>query len=144
MVLDTIRERFTSSFKPYKNVVIDESLALWRGHISFQQYIKTKRHRFGFKFFVLCDCRTGYVQDIILYTGKTTEIVPTRDLGVSGAVVITLMEKYLNAGHVVFTDNYYTSPLLANYLMKHQTGLCGTVKRYRKCMPRVQLLKKKR
>ena len=43
----------------------------WKGRLSFKQFIPSKRHRFGIKFLVLCDVQTGYVQDIIVYTGKS-------------------------------------------------------------------------
>lgn len=53
---------FTKYFTPFQRLVIDESLVLFRGRISFRQYIKTKAHRFGIKLFVLCDCETGVVK----------------------------------------------------------------------------------
>ena len=37
-------------------------------------------------------------------------------------------------GHILYTDNYYTSPALAEFLLLHKTGLCGTVKANRKRM----------
>ncbi|KAK8393491.1 hypothetical protein O3P69_006662 [Scylla paramamosain] len=64
-------------------------------------------------------------------------------LGVSVAVVASLLQKYLNRGHFLFMDNHYTSLLLAHYLDRYQTGLCSTVKRGRKRMPRRQSLAKK-
>ena len=87
------------------------------------------------KFFVLCDCKSGFVQDIILYTGKDTQIGETDNFGVSGAVVLELLEPYLGRGHTLYIDNWYTSPLLAEELLKHDTGVCGTVKTNRKHMP---------
>ena len=37
------------------------------------------------------------------------------------------MQPYLGLGHTLYTDNYYTSPALAIYLLEHDTYLCGTV-----------------
>ena len=34
----------------------------------------------------------------------------------------------LNKGHILYTDNYYTSPALARFLISHRTYLCGTIK----------------
>ena len=90
-VFDHLRSKFKEAFYPYKNLNIDESLMLWRGNIGFRQYIPSKRHRFGLKLFVLCDCKTGFVQDIVLYTGAGTEVSDDKSLGLSGAVVTTLM-----------------------------------------------------
>ena len=59
MVLDELRNNFKSAFRPYQNVCIDESLLLFKGRLSFKQYIPSKRHRFGVKLFILCDCLTS-------------------------------------------------------------------------------------
>ena len=135
LVFDHLRSSFSNAHNPSKNLVIDESLVLWRGNILLRQYIPSERHRFGLKLFVLCDCKSGFLQDLILYTGKDTQIGGTETFGVSGAVVLELLEQYLGRGHTLFIDNWYTSPLLAEELLKYDTGICGTVKRNRKHMP---------
>ena len=42
-----------------------------------------------------------------------------------------LMEPFLGKGHVLFTDNYYTSLLLAKHFTDSSTHLCGTIGRNR-------------
>jgi len=80
---------------PFENLVIDESLLLWKGRLSFKQFIRTKRHRFGIKFFILCDVET----DLIIYTGKTTDMKACDiNLGQSGAILCTLLQEYLKKG----------------------------------------------
>ena len=125
-------------FHLFENLVIDESMVLFKGRLIFKQYIKTKRHRFGIKLFVLCDCETGYILDYIVYTGSQTEIDHVETLGVTGSVVTTLMKPYLNKGHTLYTDNYYTSPTLSVYLHNRKTNSCGTVRQNRKFMPTLQ------
>jgi len=44
------------------------------------------------------------------------------------------MKPYLNKGHSLFTDNFYTSPKLALYLHKRKINTCGTVRKNRKLM----------
>lgn len=44
----------------------------------------------------------------MLYTGDGTEVTDDRSLGLSGAVVMTLMEPYLDKNHVLYVDNWYT------------------------------------
>lgn len=73
MPLQEITKNFKEAMIPFENLAIDESLVLWKGRLSFKQFIKTKRHRFGIKIFVLCDVETDFILDIILYTGSTTE-----------------------------------------------------------------------
>ena len=142
-IFETLRKKFKNSFNPSKNLSIDESLVLWKGRLSFRQYIPSKRHKFGIKMFVLCDCKTGYILDFILYTGSDTNIDNDKNLGMTGSVVLTLLEPYLNRGHEVYVDNWYTSPTLFQYLYENGTGACGTAKINRKHMPHFQKRMKK-
>ncbi|XP_069167652.1 piggyBac transposable element-derived protein 4-like [Procambarus clarkii] len=134
-VFSDLRGKFRDYFVPGQNVVIDESLVLFKGRLAFKQYIPSKRHCFGLKFFVLCDCETDIVLDMILYSSTDVDIPVQDEHGFSGSVVKSLMEPWLNKRHILFTDNYYTSPLLTKYLLAHNTGVCGTVKLIRKEMP---------
>ena len=93
-----ILEPFSKFFYPFQKVVIDESLILFKGRLVFKQYIPSKRHRFGLKIFVLCDCETGIVLDMIMYTGTDVDIPNvgrTDPLGKSGAIVKKMMTAYL-------------------------------------------------
>ncbi len=81
----------------------------WKGRLAFRQYIPTKRSRFGVKFFILCDVLTGYVQDMVIYTGSTTDICHYEGLGISGSVVMTLLAPCLGKGRVLYVDNWYSS-----------------------------------
>ncbi|KAJ8369742.1 hypothetical protein SKAU_G00097700 [Synaphobranchus kaupii] len=126
---------FKRSFIPYKDLCVDESLMLWKGRLGFRQYIPSKRHRFGIKFFVLCDVVTGYVQDMVIYTGATTSIESVEGLGVSGSVVMTLLAPHLGKGHILYVDNWYSSPMLFQHLLHQGTGACGTVRLNRRGMP---------
>lgn len=140
-LLRHLKERTDDIFIPFQKLVIDESLILHKGRLSFKQYISSKRHRFGLKMFVLCDCTTGLVLDNILYIGKGTlgeRKEYTKDLGFSGIVVKEPMKPFLKKNHILFTDNWYTSPALADYLSQNDTALCGTVRRVRRNLPKMQ------
>lgn len=136
-VYDELRKKFKNVFVPFQKLVIDESLVLFKGRLAFKQYIPSKRHRFGIKLFVLCDCETGVIMDFITYTGKTTEIPQNDPCGVSGAVVKTLMQPYLGKGHTLYTDNWYSSPRLCKFLTANNTNFVGTVRQNRKDMPKL-------
>ena len=58
-ILDLLQNSFQSCLHPHQKPVIDKSLISFKGRLVFKQYIPTKRHRFGIKLFVLCDCKTG-------------------------------------------------------------------------------------
>ncbi len=46
-----------------------------------------------------------------------------------------LMDQYLDKGHKLFTDNFYTSPLLYQSLLDRGAYACGTVRPNRKHFP---------
>lgn len=135
-VMEILKEKFQQFVIPYENLCIDESLMLWKGRLAFKQYIPKKRHRFGIKFFVIVDCKTGIILDFIIYVGADTEIVNYEELGITGSIVMTLMNPYLGKGHNLYVDNWYTSPKLFDELYKNKTGACGTVKTNRSGMPK--------
>ncbi|XP_069959392.1 piggyBac transposable element-derived protein 4-like [Cherax quadricarinatus] len=130
-----LKQKFSAYFYPFKNIVVNESLVLFKGRLSFKQYIPSKRNRFGIKLFVMCDCETGLVLDVIIYTGKNTLSDTRHMLGISGDVVCKMMGPYLGKGHTLYTDNWYISPMLTDFLRVNNTDICGTV-RSRKHMPR--------
>ncbi len=94
-IFTAITSSFRRVFVPYKDLCVDESLMKWKGRLAFRQYITTKRSRFGVKFFGLCDVLTGYVQDMVINTGSTTDICHYEGLGIPGSVVMTLLAPYL-------------------------------------------------
>lgn len=143
-LLDGVREIFKKTFYPFENLCIDESLLLWKGRLSFKIYIPSKRHRFGIKLFVLCDVLTGYILDVIVYTGSQSDYEMVENLGISGSVVKTMMNDYLGKGHTLYVDNWYTSPALFDFLMQHNTNACGTARLNRKMMPKFQNKKMKK
>jgi hypothetical protein len=134
-IVDSMQTKFSNSFYPFQDLAIDESLILWKGRLVFKQYIPSKRHRFGVKLFEICDSETGYILGFIVYTGASTAIERTEKFGISGDIVLTLMKPYLNKNHILYVDNWYTSPILFKHLLEQQTGACGTVNPNRKGMP---------
>ena len=69
-IYDYLVNKFKILYIPNKNISIDESLLLWKGHLSWKQYVPSKRSRFGMKSFALCESATGYIWNCFLYTGK--------------------------------------------------------------------------
>ena len=54
-VIEYIVDRFRSVYVPNEFVYIDEELLLWKGRLSFKQYISNKRSRSGIKLFSPCE-----------------------------------------------------------------------------------------
>lgn len=127
-VIDDLNEKFSKFLIPGKNLCIDESLLLWKGRLRFKQFLPLKRDRFGIKLFQIVDCATGFILGFIIYTGADTEY-KRFDLGITGDVVAHFLEPYFRKGHVVYVDNWYSSPKLAEFLHEKDTGICGTIKK---------------
>jgi hypothetical protein len=45
---------------------------MWKGCLSWKLYVPSKRARFGIKSFELCEAKSGYVWNVIIYTGQDT------------------------------------------------------------------------
>ena len=136
-IYQLLSNKFKTLYKLDRDVTIDESLMLYKGRLGWVQYIPLKRARFGIKFYMLCESSTGYVWSTIIYTGKGTQMDEKyKDLpAVSSKIVMSMMDPLLNKGHCLTTDNFYTSPALAELLINNRTDTYGTVKQNRKDMP---------
>lgn len=142
-VFESINNKCRSLYIPERDISIDESLMLYKGRLSWVQYIPLKRARLGIKLYCLCESESGYLYSSIIYTGKGTKINDKyKDLPMSSQVVLSLMEPLLGMGYCLTTDNFYTSPQLADILIKEKTDTYGTVRLNRKEVP-VELQKKK-
>ncbi|KAG8239616.1 hypothetical protein J437_LFUL018360 [Ladona fulva] len=96
--------------------------------LGWHQYIPQKRERFGIKTFLLCESKSGYVWSTIVYTGKGTILDDTfKNTSMSSQVVKFLMKPLSEKGYCVTTDNFYTSPKLAEALISHSCDTYGTV-----------------
>lgn len=133
-VLNHLLLNFTKAFSPGKHLSLDEAMVLFRGRLSFRQYIKNKRHKYGIKLYELCT-HDGYILNIIIYCGKGTMI--TDEKSHTFTVVTCLMENYINKGHTLYLDNFYNSVELAEHLMKVKTNMCGTLQAARAGNPQI-------
>lgn len=91
--------------------------------------------KFGIKVWVDADAVTAYCYNFEVYVWKNAEAV-NRNLGLASKVVIGLTKLIEKKGHIVFTDNFYTSPTLADFLLSRDTYLCGTIRTNRKGYPK--------
>ena len=133
MIIEHFNKTMLELITPEKNLSIDESMMLWRGRLIFRQYIKNKPHKYGIKFYELCT-HDGLVLSAEIYGGQGFSDV--NNLGQTAAIVLKLMEPYLEKRHHVFTDNYYNSVSLTEFLSSKGTYITGTLRKDRKRNPR--------
>jgi len=134
-----LNSKFQTLYLPQQNISVDESLTLWKGRLSFKQYIPMKSSQFGIKTFELCESHSGYLWSFIVYTGKDTILespLISRDTPKGTAIVLKLTEPLLHKGYTLWMDNYYNSPPLAKFLKSCNTDCVGTIRINRKGMPK--------
>ncbi|GFW98377.1 piggyBac transposable element-derived protein 4 [Trichonephila clavipes] len=131
-----IVHKFKSVYVPKPDISVDESLIAYKGRLSWKQYIPQKRARFGIKLFQLCESESGYIWNSLIYTGKGTAFNENyNDYGLSTKSVLTLIHELKGKGYCLSTDNFYTSPELAELLIDSKTDICGTLRPNRKGLP---------
>ena len=113
-LLNHLNNTMDNIYCPNKNISIDESMMLWKGRLVFRQYMKNKRHKYGIKFYELCES-DGIVLKVKIYSGETT--LDKHLLGQTGAIVLDLMEKFLGKGYHLYTDSFYNSFELTKHMI---------------------------
>ena len=133
-LLNILLQNIRDAYVPEKNLALDESMLLWRGRLSFRQYIKTKKHRYGIKFYELCT-PGGFMLNMLVHTTKDG----FRSLlgeSFTEKVVMGLAEPFLDKGYHLFMDNFYNSAPLANKLVTRKTHVTGTLRNNRRGNPK--------
>ena len=131
-IYSVVTEKFSSVWKPGKNICIDEGMIPFRGKVHFKVYNPDKPDKYGVKSYQLCDSSNGYCCMFEIYAGVDPN--PPSAKGKTYDLVRRLMEPCLNVGRCLYVDNYYTSPTLFTDLYRLNSGACGTA-RYRKGIP---------
>jgi hypothetical protein len=138
-VLSHLSYKFQNLWLPGQNISVDESLTLWKGRLSFKQYLPLKAAKFGIKTYELCESSSEYLWSLVVYTGKDTNFqssLVTNGMNKTTAIVLHLVEPLLEKGHTVWLDNCYNSPALARLLKHKGTDCVGTLKINRKVVPK--------
>ena len=93
--LDLLITNFQTSFKPARNVSVDETMVGFRGRFAAKQYMPAKPTKYGIKAFTVADSTHGYVLNCLVYTGGDTLHVASRTyltLPQPARVVLHLLE----------------------------------------------------
>lgn len=126
-------------------LTVDEIMIAYSGrYCPIQQYMKNKPIKHGMKIWGLACSKSRYLWNAEVYLGsqkdKQVGLAPTMtfaegekpekkavDLGGEGCkVVLNLVKDLKHRGHVVVTDNYFTSPALHDKLLKEGFWATGT------------------
>ena len=90
-----------------RGISIDEALLLWKGRLSWKQFIRTKRNIFGIKTFIIVDACAGYDWNSIIYMGDGTMVKQDLDFTYHAKnIVMSLTEDVLGEGRCIYVDNW--------------------------------------
>jgi hypothetical protein len=117
-----LNESFPIHFWATQNLCIDESIVAFKGRSDIRVFDPSKPHRFGYKIYGLAS--SNYMRKIVLYDGSDEVHVD----GKMYDLVLSLVQGYENKGHILFTDNYYTSLKLLDKLASAGIAMCGSVR----------------
>ena len=137
LLLDLL-SKFQGYFYPSENLSADETMVGFRGRFGSTQYTPKKPVKWGIKAFTLADANTGYMLNILVYTGAQTldHADPQfASLPVLTQTVLHLVSPYLGKGHHVFCDRFYSSLPLVQTLAEQQTHYTGTIVKNRVGLP---------
>jgi len=132
-VIRYLETKFLHMLEPEKDIALDETLLKMRSRLSIIQFNPKKRARFGVKIYKVCESSSGYCCTFKIYVGDDK----TDDTLASEAVTLDLLQPFFDMGYVVYLDNWYSSPLLYEKLLEHDTYAVGTALLPRRCMPQV-------
>ncbi|EEC08445.1 conserved hypothetical protein, partial [Ixodes scapularis] len=138
-IVDYIDTKCRENFVPGPKTVIDESTVGFKGRVLFKWHNPQKPTKWGLRIYVLKDSATGYVSALLPYYGSGA---PTHPWLRTTGLVDKVLSSVQGTGFHLYIDRYYTSPQLAEELLKLGITTTGTVMTTRKDMP-PQLKKKK-
>lgn len=133
-LLETLSENFKRYYKPSRKQSIDESMIKFKGRSSMKQYMPGKPTNRGYKVWVRAD-EHGFVSRFQIYTGKTGG-TPEKSLGAK--VVKALTSDLKDLYYEIYFDNYFTSVDLMISLRENGILACGTVRKDRVGLPKIQ------
>ena len=144
--LDALVGRFQACYTAGREVAIDETMVGFRGRFGPRQYMPQKPTKWGIKAYTMADSSNGYMLNILLYMGRETLLdvqpPPPQHLPIPAKVVLSLMTPYLDRGHHLYCDRYYSSIPLVQELEKHDTAFTGIINRNRVDLPNEVRLRK--
>lgn len=128
-MIDHFNEVAARYYTPSQYIVIDEGMIPYKGkYCSFQQLVKRKPSPNGIKYWAICD-EEKYLLKIEIYQGKQEgiQIIERKKFGLSGYVVLKMIEVLPKAPFVIIFDSFFTNlELVEELIAKHYYLVCTT------------------
>ena len=127
------RDSGSALFRSDQDVSVDKRIVRSKARYLFRQYLPNKPVHWGTKIFAACDHNTSYCFNYSIYTAQ--EINGQTDIGDMQCAVQDLTGQLHHQGHVVYTENFYTSGKLTGAPLEDGLHLAGTIKLNRTGVP---------
>ena len=118
-------EKVAETMTPPKEQSIDEGMIAFKRRLSLKQYLPAKLTKFGIKVWERASPKNSHVHEFQIYTGRVAGGKPEEGLG--SRVIKDLSRNLEGKNHVVYMDNFFSSPELFQQMLPKQIYCCGTV-----------------
>ena len=132
-LLDRLNVLFQNECVSSLSQSVDEAMILFKGRNSMKQYMPLKPVKRGYKVWMRCDSKTGYVYQFDAYRGRDNTDETVKGLGAKVVKKLTATLHNSNS-HVAF-DNFFSSFQLLQELQKNQIYATATVRSNRLELP---------
>ena len=122
---------FSTNYHPSQQLALDEAMVAYKGRSPIKQYIPSKPHKWGYK--IYCLSSEDYLLRFEVYAGAEERSAE----GATFDTVMRMTQGYEEKGHVLYIDNWFTSPAVLDALKQKGIRCCGSVRRNRRGMPAV-------
>jgi hypothetical protein len=89
-------------YVPQEALTVDEQLVGYRGVIPGRTYMPTKPRKYGLKWFWVCESKTGFALNGLIYSGRQQNEPARRNLATD--VVLELCSPFSVTGRDIYTD----------------------------------------
>lgn len=134
VLAEKLNQSFSSHFTPINDFTIDEAICAWKGRSPIKQYIPSKPHKYGYKLY--CLASEGYLLHFEIYEGKEDD---ASEQGATYDTVMRMTQQYQDQQLRLYTDSWFTSPVLMTALQEKGIRMCGSVRSNRKGLPKIDV-----
>nr|XP_012151143.1 PREDICTED: piggyBac transposable element-derived protein 4-like [Megachile rotundata] len=132
LIIDHFNNTMNNIYYPGKELLLVESMLLWRERPIIRQVIKNEYHKQGIKFYMLTE-PDGTIIKLEVHSEAGDDAVGTTQ---AEKIVLKLFQNKLQCGHSIYMDSFYNSYDLAVKLLNHNTYCTGTLNKGKKEIPK--------
>lgn len=118
-LIDHLNSKFKDFYNLEQDICIDETSNLWKTNCPL-----------GIKIRHLCESKTGYIWSFLVDSNRKN-ISGLPDV----VYIMKLLQPLLHLGHTLYTDSWFSTPILARYLKQKFVNFVGTLRNFKDIPP---------